>query len=203
MRGALKASVGEAVSSRALVFACAGRTADARELLHTVRGTTTAIEHVVLASAVDATCALRDGSEDVVEHAVTMENVAFATGAVDLLVTTYRSCPELLSILLRSAQGRRFRELVDRVGDDDLAMAVGQPIGFRDKRLLLSPRESEVYGLLEAGLTNRRDRQRCSSSRSPPSRRMRTTSTTSSAFARGTLLRFRRAGACRSGDVCH
>ena len=84
-----------------------------------------------------------------------MENVAFATGAVDLLVTTYRSCPELLSILLRSAQGRRFRELVERVGDDDLAMAVGQPIGFRDKRLLLSPRESEVYGLLRGGLTNR------------------------------------------------
>ena len=155
MRGALNASIGEAVSSRALVFACAGRTADARELLHTVRGTTTAIEHVVLASAVDATCALRDGSEDVVEHAVTMENVAFATGAVDLLVTTYRSCPELLSILLRSAHGRRFRELVERVGDDDLAMAVGQPIGFRDKRLLLSPRESEVYGLLRGGLTNR------------------------------------------------
>ena len=155
MRGALKASVGEAVSSRALAFACAGRTSDARELVGTVRETTTAVESAVLVSAVDATCALREGSGDVVERAVTLERVAFATGAVDLLVTAYRSCPELLSILLRSAQSRRFQELVERVGDGDLASAIGQPIGFKDKRVLLSPRETEVYGLLRGGLTNR------------------------------------------------
>jgi DNA-binding CsgD family transcriptional regulator len=155
MRGVLKASVGEAVCSRALVFACAGRTAEARELVDSVRNSTTGVENVVLASAVDATCALRDGSGDVVERTITLEKVAFETGAVDLLVTTYRSCPELLSILLRSAADRRFRELVERVGDDDLASAVGQPIAFKDKRLLLSPREREVYELLRGGLTNR------------------------------------------------
>ena len=73
MRGALKASVGEAVCSRALVLACAGRTAEARELVDSVRDSTTAVENVVLASAVDATCALRDGSGDVVERAMTLE----------------------------------------------------------------------------------------------------------------------------------
>ena len=31
-----------------------------------------------------------------------LEQVAFATGAVDLLVTTYRACPELLAVLLRA-----------------------------------------------------------------------------------------------------
>ena len=46
-----------------------------------------------------------------IERAIDLEQVAFRTGAVDLLVTTYRACPELLSILLRSSEGRRFREL--------------------------------------------------------------------------------------------
>ncbi|HLF11022.1 MAG TPA: LuxR C-terminal-related transcriptional regulator [Gammaproteobacteria bacterium] len=155
MQGALKASIGEVMCSRALVLACAGRTADALELVDEVRGTTTAVEPVVLTPAVEAVCALRDGSADVIERTVSLEQVAFKTGAVDLLVTTYRACPELLSVLLRSAEGRRFRELVERVGDSDLASAVGQPIAFDDKRLLLSPREKEVYELLRSGLTNR------------------------------------------------
>jgi DNA-binding CsgD family transcriptional regulator len=155
MRGALKASVGEVVCSRALVLACAGRTAEAAELVDEVRDTTAAVEPVVLAPAVDAVCALRSGSADVIERAVHLEQVAFDTGAVDLVVTTYRACPELLSVLLRSAEGRRFRELVNNVGDNDLATAVGQPIAFDDRRVLLSPREKEVYELLRSGLTNR------------------------------------------------
>jgi DNA-binding NarL/FixJ family response regulator len=59
-------------------------------------------------------------------------------------------------ILLRAAEGRRFRELVERVGDDDLARTAGYPIAINDdKRLLLTPRETEVYELLRTGLTNR------------------------------------------------
>jgi DNA-binding NarL/FixJ family response regulator len=154
-RGALPASIGEVVLSRALVLACAGRTAEAAELAGEVNGTTKAVEPVVLASAVAAVCALRNGERSVVEQAVALERVAFLSGAVDLLVTTYRACPELLSILLRSAEGRRFRELVNRVGDADLAQAVGQPIAFDDRRVLLSRREFEVYELLRAGLPNR------------------------------------------------
>jgi DNA-binding CsgD family transcriptional regulator len=153
--GALKASIGEVVCSRALVLACCGRTADAMELVDEVRDTTTAVEPVVLTPAVEAVAALRGGSSDVIERAIHLEQVAFQTGAVDLLVTTYRACPELLSVLLRLSESRRFRELVERVGDSDLASAVGQPIAFDDKRLLLSPRETEVYELLRSGLTNR------------------------------------------------
>ena len=156
MRYALKASIGEVACSRALLLACAGRLDDAIELVDEVRGTTTAVELVVLAPAVDAICALRSGASDIVERVTTLESAAFQTGAVDLLVTTYRACPELLSILLRATEGRRFRELVERVGDEDLAKAVGHPIAVNDdKRLLLSRRETDVFELLRTGLTNR------------------------------------------------
>jgi ATP/maltotriose-dependent transcriptional regulator MalT len=127
------------------------------ELVDEVRGITTAVELVVLAPAVDAVCALRSGASDIVERVTTLESTAFQTGAVDLLVTTYRACPELLSILLRATEGRRrFRELVERVGDEDLAKAVGHPIAVNDdKRLLLSRRETDVFELLRTGLSNR------------------------------------------------
>jgi DNA-binding NarL/FixJ family response regulator len=129
---------------------------DAIELVDEVRGTTTAVELVVLAQAVDAVCALRSGASDIVERVTRLESAAFQTGAVDLLVTTYRACPELLPILLRATEGRRFRELVERVGDEDLAKAVGHPIAVNDdKRLLLSRRETDVFELLRTGLTNR------------------------------------------------
>ena len=155
-RGALKASVGEVLGSRALVMACAGRTAEALDLVDEIAGSTTAVEPVVLIPAVRAICAVRDSGASVVERTCELEQVAFATGAVDLLVTTYRACPELLAVLLRAAQGRRFRELVEEVGDADLARAVGCPVAVNeDRRLLLSRRETDVYELLRSGLTNR------------------------------------------------
>jgi DNA-binding NarL/FixJ family response regulator len=59
-------------------------------------------------------------------------------------------------VLLRAPDSRAFRELVERVGDGDLATAAGHPIATRDdRRLLLSPREREVFELLRNGLTNR------------------------------------------------
>jgi len=155
VRGALKASVGEVVCSRALVLACAGRSAEALEIVDEVRGTTSAVEVLVLVPAVEAVAAVRAGARDVIERANTLAQTAFATGAVDMLVTTYRACPELLSILLRSTDSRRFRELVALVGDGDLAVAVGQPIAFEDRRVLLSPREKDVYELLCTGRTNK------------------------------------------------
>ena len=155
-QGGLHASIGEVACSRALVLACAGRTGEATQLVNDVRGTTKAIEPAVLAPAVVAVCALRDGRSDVVERASALESAAFETGAVDLLVTTYRACPELLAILLRAVDGSRFPELVERIGDDDLARAVGRPLAVNDnKRLLLTPREHDVFELLRTGLSNR------------------------------------------------
>jgi DNA-binding NarL/FixJ family response regulator len=121
-----------------------------------VRDTTKAVEPAVLMPAVVAICALRDGSSDVVGPTLTLESAAFETGAVDLLVTTYRACPELLAILLRAADQSRLPALVERVGDHDLASAVGRPLAVNDdRRLLLTPRERDVYELLRTGLSNK------------------------------------------------
>jgi DNA-binding NarL/FixJ family response regulator len=155
--GALNASVAEAMCSRALVLACAGRITDARELIVCVADMSTkAVEPAVLVPAVDAVCAVRGGESDSVDRVIALEATAFATGAVDLLVTSYRACPELLPVLLRSDESRPFRNLVERVGDGDLARAVGHPLATNDDRqLLLSPREREVFELLRSGFTNR------------------------------------------------
>jgi ATP/maltotriose-dependent transcriptional regulator MalT len=155
-RGALNATIGEFASSRALVLACAGRTREARELVDEVRGTTAVVELAVLSVAIEAVCALREGRADVIDQALRLEATAFQTGAVDMLVTSYRACPELLAILLRTSNNRRFRALVEIVGDHDLASAAGYPIAVNDdKRLLLTPREEDVFELLRTGLSNR------------------------------------------------
>jgi DNA-binding CsgD family transcriptional regulator len=154
--GGLKSSVAEVRCSRALVLACAGRTVEALRMVDEVRGTTKAVEPAVLTPGVEAVCALRDGSTDVVERTLALESAAFQAGAVDLLVTTYRACPELLAILLRAVEGSRFPTLVERIGDHDLASAVGHPLAVNDdKRLLLTPREKDVFELLRTGLSNR------------------------------------------------
>jgi DNA-binding NarL/FixJ family response regulator len=154
--GALRSTIAEFVSSRALALACSGRTSEARELVDEVRGTTTVVELAVMSPAVAAVCALRDGSADVIDRTMQLENIAFACGAVDLLIVTYRACPELLAILLRTSERRRFPALVEYVGDQDLARASGHPIAVNDdKRLLLTPRETDVFELLRTGLSNR------------------------------------------------
>jgi DNA-binding NarL/FixJ family response regulator len=148
--------VAEANCARALVLSCAGRVDDALEIVDGVRGMTAAVETVVLIAAVEAICALRSSSQDTLQRAADLGRIAFESGGLDILVTAYRACPELLSILLRLEGSREFRELVQRVGDGDLAAAAGHPLATNDdRRLLLSPREREVFELLRNGFTNR------------------------------------------------
>jgi ATP/maltotriose-dependent transcriptional regulator MalT len=63
----------------------------------------------------------------------------------------------LLALLLRaSARRDRFVALLRRVGDEDLAELVGQPVYAEgDPRLRLTPRERDVYGLVIEGMSNR------------------------------------------------
>jgi ATP/maltotriose-dependent transcriptional regulator MalT len=150
------ASIAELACSRAIALACLGRFDDAQDLVEGVRDTTGAVELAVLIPAVRSICAVRGSTRDAIPQVHILGSTAFETGAVDLLVTTYRACPELLSILLRAENSREFRELVERVGDSDLATAAGQPLATNeDRRHLLSPREREVFELLRNGFSNR------------------------------------------------
>ena len=56
-----------------------------------IRGLSRAIEPAVLTAAVDAICALKDHDADAVERVMRFEETAFERGALDLLVTAYRS----------------------------------------------------------------------------------------------------------------
>ena len=106
LRGALPVPRAEVLSSRALMLATSGRIDEALDLLTDVRGSTQAVEPVVLVSAVDAVAALKRRAPQAVERVLELEQTAFSTGAVDLLVCAYRSAPELLAILLSASPDR-------------------------------------------------------------------------------------------------
>ena len=106
----------------AFVLATTGRVDEACALIDEVRGTTAAVEAAVLSSAVDAVVALERRDGDVTERITGFEFMAFDSGALDLLVLSYRASPELLARLLREAHDPiRFSTLISRVGDGDLA----------------------------------------------------------------------------------
>jgi DNA-binding NarL/FixJ family response regulator len=121
------------------------------------RGTTKGIESAVLLPAVDAIAAMRGGDVRSLEPVRDLAQAAIASGGTDLLVTAYRSCPELLSLLLRDEDfSLDIAALIRRVGDDDLAQELGLLApDIEDPRQRLSPREREVYGLLLQRLSNR------------------------------------------------
>jgi DNA-binding NarL/FixJ family response regulator len=146
----------ELLASRALALASASRLDEAAALVEELHGSSSAIETRVLVPAVEAVIAVKSGDAQVgMQIAILLES-AFDTGALDLLVTAYRSAPELLMLMLDATEHRSdVAKLVSMVGDEDLAAAVGQPIGLEDLTSRLSPREREVLGHLQRGLTNR------------------------------------------------
>jgi ATP/maltotriose-dependent transcriptional regulator MalT len=145
----------ELYCSRALVLAAFGRCDAATQHVEKVRGTTSAVEQVVLTRAVEAVCALKTRSRDAADRVCQLRTEAFAVGGLDLLVTAYRACPELLASLLQRDEDDRVVNLVRRVGDEDLASIVGFRIDVRSTdEDALSRREREVYRLLVDGLTN-------------------------------------------------
>ena len=155
-RGGLRASRAELTCSLAFVLACAGRSDEALALTSKSKVLTKAVEPSLLASAVEAICSLRAGDQGAVDLVNALASTAFDRGAPDLLVASYRACPDLLPILVRGQHGRDVEGLILRVGDSDLAKAAGHPIvSDDDRQLLLSPRELEVYELICGGLTNK------------------------------------------------
>lgn len=155
LRGALPSAHAEVTLSQALVLASAGRVEDARRIsLHASDGTH-AILPTVLDTAVTAISAIKRGQAAAIERTIELEETAFSTGAVDILVTAYRSAPELLPILLRaSPEPERLGRLLTQAQDEDLARAAGYVLADDDPKLRLSRREREVYELLGHRLTN-------------------------------------------------
>jgi DNA-binding NarL/FixJ family response regulator len=153
----LPAARAEVLCSRALVLASVGRVDEALELAVEARGLSRAVEPAVLLAAVEAVSALKCRDDRATDRVADLEETAFSTGAIDLLVTAYRSTPELLAVLLRVSPARdRLVALLRRVGDEDLAGAVGEPVAIDDDpRARLSRRERDVYDLIREGLTNR------------------------------------------------
>jgi len=155
LQNALCAARAEVLASRALTLAAAGRVDEATTTVKSARGISNALEPRVLIAAVDAVCALKSRHGRTVQRLLDLESVAFDTGAVDLLVTAYRSTPDLLALLLRASPERdRLAALVRRVGDGDLAATVGQSVVVEESpEARLTPRQREVYGLLLQGVS--------------------------------------------------
>jgi LuxR family maltose regulon positive regulatory protein len=146
----------EALGSRALALAAASRLSEASALVEDVRHSSSAIEPTVLIAAVEAIVALKSRDPAASRQIAALAESAVRTGGLDLLVTAYRSTPELLGLLLAGTQHQdEVARLVARVRDEDLAAAVGQPLALEDRRSRLSRREREVLEHLEHGLTNR------------------------------------------------
>ena len=103
LRAPLPSAQAELVFTRALALASLGQTERAQEIAQSVRGLSRAVEPAVLACATDAVCALKTHDADAIERVLELEQVAFTRGALDLLVTTYRSVPEVLSVLLHAS----------------------------------------------------------------------------------------------------
>jgi ATP/maltotriose-dependent transcriptional regulator MalT len=154
---ALPAAGAEVLCARGLVLASAMRCDDALALVARAHGTSHAIEPAVLAAATEAVAALKKRSPDALGLVARLREIAFSTGAVDILVTAYRANSDLLAVLLRQSRGdETLVGLIRRARDEDLADLVGHSLPMADDpRARLSPREREVYSLLREGMSNR------------------------------------------------
>ncbi len=153
----LPSARGELLTSRALVLSSIGKLDEAEQLMDRVRDSTKAVEPTMLVAAVEAVVSLKRKDRHAIECVARLEDSAFSTGALDLLVVAYRCVPELLAVLLKTSNDReRLIGLIRNANDADLSSAAGHPIALaNDARKQLSPREREVYELLCQGLTNR------------------------------------------------
>jgi DNA-binding CsgD family transcriptional regulator len=146
----------QVLASRALALAGADRLAEAQDLAVLARSSSGAVESIVLPVATTAIASLKCDGPGALAAVKSLELAARETGALDLLVSAYRTVPDLLAVLLRDEEtAGRTRVLVQGVGDDDLL----RPLGFSDSDddpcARLTSREREVYDLVCRGFSNR------------------------------------------------
>ena len=148
---------GEVLASRGLALATLGRLEEASRIGSEAAALTQGIETRVLWPAIQAVVALKSRASSLIARAEELLSVAFEAQAVDILVCTYRSNPDLLTTLLSTPSCiERTVYAIRRAGDQDIVAAMGLEVaGSLDPRSALSTREREVYDLVCAGLSNR------------------------------------------------
>ena len=153
---ALRSMRGEVLTSRGLALATIGQIEGARALATQAIAVTSGIETRMLASCVDAVCAVKTRERGLTDRAAALLTLAYEVGAVDPVVTAYRGNPDLLAVMLETPAARELAVfLLGRADDSVLAESVGSaPDQLLDPRSSLSRREREVYELVCIGLSN-------------------------------------------------
>jgi DNA-binding CsgD family transcriptional regulator len=156
LRDSLPAIRGEVWASRGLALACMGRLSEARQCADEVRGTTRAVEPNTLLLCINAVVAIKCRDPDLTQSLRRLVSGAFAAGAVDYVVTSYRANPELLAALLRDSEAAEpTGYILARAEDHALAESLGlDAIAVVDPVSSLSSREREIYDLVCEGLPN-------------------------------------------------
>jgi DNA-binding NarL/FixJ family response regulator len=153
-----KGITGEVAATSALVKACLGRTAEAQSLLSAIRGLTQSVEATVLTPCVAAIIALINRESDAASRSEEAFCAACESGAIDLLISSYRSSSVFFATLLgNDTISDQFASVLSLASDESLAQALSpRPMHENEYRTdRLSRRERQVYDLVCQGLTNR------------------------------------------------
>jgi DNA-binding CsgD family transcriptional regulator len=148
---------GEYLASRAVALACVDRISEARSAAEEASAITRGIEARVLSETASTIAVIKGRNDDVRLACDRLLNVVEESNGLDLLVSSYRSSPDLLAVLLRSGNLRaRVGPVIHKAGDDSVIRDAGlSPVEGTDPMALLSARECEVYELMCRGLSNR------------------------------------------------
>jgi ATP/maltotriose-dependent transcriptional regulator MalT len=148
----------EYLASQALASACNGDRERSVELVEEANRTfPNSIESRVLGLSTLA-IVQGDKSDSLCDAARSVWDAAAATGNYDGLVCGYRSYPALLNALLtQSDVAASVVDVVVRAKDERLARSMGAQVRLTGRNAAdrLTPRETEVFGLVRTGLTNR------------------------------------------------
>jgi ATP/maltotriose-dependent transcriptional regulator MalT len=149
----------EYLAGLALALAATGCFEDSLERTSEALGGPRSVEAQVLAACTKAIVAIGRGNPNALALAEGAFNVTMRTGNVDSFVCAYRVVPDLAVWVSRIEASRYDLGMVmGRANDQALARSLGLalfPTLTQPPNHSLSPRETEVYGLIAQGLSNR------------------------------------------------
>ena len=152
--GLFPAWIGEYTGTQALVLACCGRQNEAITAANAARAASRAVEGLVLA---DAACAVIGALQGDIRPAAALLMDAQRLGTWDPVVCALRASRALSDGLASHPPARKLLEPLYAASND---LGLARRAGFRTRATrapdeLLTPRESEVLGLIARGMKNR------------------------------------------------